>query len=400
MALLTIEEGAGNDLEPSPLKDYPLFGLGFRPFYLLAAVFAVVSVPVWLVKYLGWTDSLAHVDLTWHVHEMVFGFAIAVIVGFLYTAGRNWTGLWTPRRGTLAAIAALWIAGRTGMLLLNPLWAAVLDVSFVPVATWPLYNVIKRAGNKRNMFLIGLLLILTATNIAFHAAKLGLITLSPLQPVYAAIMIIVVIESVIGGRVIPNFTANAVKGTRPVINERRDRISLALTAGAGLAWSCGLPAPMTAGLAAAAAVAQATRLFGWKPLCTIRNPLLWILHVSYGWIPFGFLLLALAALGFVTSSAAFHVLAIGSMAGLIIGMITRTTLGHTGRMLKAGKAEISMYALIQLGVITRFAAAVTGGALRDNLLIIAVIAWSGAFAAYLVVYGPYLMTARIDGREG
>ncbi|KRB67857.1 NnrS family protein [Noviherbaspirillum sp. Root189] len=400
MALLTIEEGERNEMKPSPLNDHPLFRLGFRPFYLLSAAFAVVSVPVWLAKYFGWTNGLAQVDLTWHVHEMVYGFAIAVIIGFLYTAGRNWTGLWTPRRGALAAIVALWIAGRAGMLFLDPLWAAVLDMSFLPVATWPLYKVIKRAGNKRNMFLIALLSILSATNIAFHAAKLELIAMSPLQPVYAAIMIIVIIESVIGGRVIPNFTANAVKGARPVINERRDRISLAFTVGAGLAWSCGLPAPMTASLAAAAAVAQATRLIGWKPLCTVRNPLLWILHLSYGWIPFGFLLLSLAALGVVTSSAAFHVLAIGSMAGLIIGMITRTTLGHTGRMLKAGKAETSMYALIQFGMMARFAAAVTGGSLRESLLIATAVAWSGAFAVYLIVYGPYLMTARIDGREG
>lgn len=400
MALLTVEDSARREIQPSPLNDHPLFRLGFRPFYMLAAAFAVISVSVWLVKYLGWTSKFTNVDLTWHVHEMVFGFAIAAIVGFLYTAGRNWTGLWTPRRGILAAIAALWIAGRAGMLLLDPLWAAVLDASFLPVATWPLYKVIKRAGNKRNMFLIGLLSVLSASNITFHAARLGLVALSPLQPVYAAIMIVVIMESVIGGRIIPNFTANAVKGAQPVINARRDRISLVLTVGAGLAWCAGFPAPMTAGLAAAAAVAQATRLLGWKPQCTVRNPLLWILHVSYGCIPLGFLLLSLAVLGVGTSSAAFHVLAIGSMAGLIIGMITRTALGHTGRLLKAGKAETSMYALMQLGMIARFAAAMTGGTLRDNLLIVAAAAWASAFALYLIVYGPYLVTARIDGRAG
>lgn len=400
MALLTIEENSEKEINSSALWEHPLFRLGFRPFYLLAAAFAVVSVPLWLAKYFGWTDSLPHIDLTWHVHEMIFGFGIAVIVGFLYTAGRNWTGLWTPRRGMLAAIAALWIAGRAGMLLLDPIWAAIVDAAFLPVATWPLYRVIKRAGNKRNMFLVALLSLLAATNIAFHMAKIGLISISPLQPLYGAIMIVVIIESVIGGRVIPHFTANAVKGVQPIINERRDHIGLALTIGAGVAWSFGLPAPLTASLAAAAAVAQATRVLGWKPLCTLRNPLLWILHVSYAWIPMGFLLLSLAVLGVVTTSAAFHVLAIGSMAGLIIGMITRTALGHTGRILKAGKAETVMYVLMQVGLVSRFIAALTDGVTRDALLLATAVAWTGAFALYLVVYGPYLMSARIDGREG
>ncbi|WP_334187657.1 NnrS family protein [Noviherbaspirillum sp.] len=400
MTLRTIDESAANEIRPSGLKNHPLFQLGFRPFYLLAAAFAVVSVPLWLIKYFGWINRPMQVDLSWHVHEMVFGFAIAVIVGFLYTAARNWTGLWTPRHGALAAIAALWIAGRAGMLFLDPLWAALLDASFLPVASWPLYTVIKRAGNKRNMLLIALLSILSAANIVFHIARMDLIAISPLQPLYAAILLVVVIESVIGGRVIPNFTSNAVTGAKPVVDERRDHISLAVTVIAALAWSFGFPPPLTASLAAAAAVAQATRLIGWKPLCTMRNPLLWILHISYAWIPVGFLLLSLAALGVVSPSAAFHVLAIGSMAGLIIGMITRTSLGHTGRILKAGKAEVAMYFLMQAGIISRFAAAITSGSARDTLLVAAAIAWVGAFLIFLVVYTPYLTSARIDGREG
>jgi uncharacterized protein involved in response to NO len=157
---------------------------------------------------------------------------------------------------------------------------------------------------------------------------------------------------------------------------------------------------MVAALAAAAAVAQATRLLGWKPLCSVRNPLLWILHVSYGWIPVGFLLLSLAALKLVPASAAIHVLAIGSIAGLIIGMVTRTTLGHTGRMLKAGTGETAMYGLMQLGVLARLIAAVGPDTMRDLALGITTASWSTAFVIYLLVYGPYLFKPRVDGREG
>jgi uncharacterized protein involved in response to NO len=400
MTLLTIEDTSAPGPGKRLLSDPPLLRLGFRPFYLLAATLAAISVPLWLARYFGMMPRLAHVDLNWHMHEMIFGFAIAVIIGFLYTAGRNWTGLWTPRRGALAAIAGLWIAGRAAMLLADPLPAALIDLAFLPVATWPLYRVLQRAGNKRNLFLVLLLGLLTASNLGFHAARLGWLTMAPTHPVHAAIMIIVIIETAIGGRVIPMFTANAVRGVKTVVNQRRDRIALAFTAGAGLAWICVLPGPLVAGIAIAAAAAQATRLAGWKPFCTLRNPLLWILHVSYAWLVAGLALLALAALGVVSASAAFHVLAVGSMAGLILGMITRTALGHTGRTLAAGNAETVMYALMQAGVLARLAAAIGPDAWRNGALVLAAASWTAAFVLYLIVYAPYLFRARIDGKEG
>ncbi|TFW01803.1 NnrS family protein [Oxalobacteraceae bacterium OM1] len=396
MSLLTIQDPAG---VPDTGPRHALFALGFRPFYLLAAAFAGVSIPLWLASYYGWS-AFPHVALAWHVHEMVFGFVIAVVIGFLYTAGRNWTGLWTPRGKALAALAVLWIAGRAAMLFAPPVLAALIDFAFLPAAAWPLYRVLKRSGNKRNMVLVGLLALLTLANGVFHAAALGVLPVSPLQPVYAAIMVIVIIEAVIGGRVIPNFTANAVKGSNPVQNAKRDRISMAFTAAAAIAWVAGFPAPATAALAIAAAVAQATRLIGWKPLCTLRNPLLWILHLSYAWIPLGFVMLALSQLGVVPQSAAVHLLAVGAIAGLILGMITRTALGHTGRMLKAGPAETAMYVLIQCGVALRLVAAMASGELRDVALLSAAGCWSAAFAVYVLTYAPYLFRPRVDGKEG
>lgn len=400
MSLMSIEEPRVPAKDGSSFTHHPVFRLGFRPFYLLAAAFAAISIPLWIARYFGLAQGMVHVDLNWHMHEMVFGFAIAVIVGFLYTAGRNWTGLWTPRRGHLAALAALWIAGRIAMLICPPVAAAVVDSLFLPLAAWSFYKVLKRTSNKRNMFLAGLLGMLALVNIVFHLSVLGWLPLSSTSAIEAAILIVVMIESVIGGRVIPGFTANGVQGVKPVVNEKRDRITIALTACAALAWVFAVPAPLLASLAFAASCAQLTRLAGWKPQATFGNPLLWILHISYAWIAVGFFLMSLAAINVVTVSAAFHALTVGSMAGLIIGMITRTALGHTGRQLRAGRSEFAMYLLIQCGVVARLLAAADVMGMRSALLVVAAISWCAAFVVYVAVYGPYLLRARVDGREG
>lgn len=400
MALLTIDEPETSDSRGLWKADHPLWRLGFRPFYLLAAGFSAIAVPLWIARYLGMLSGWQQIGLNWHMHEMVFGMALAIIVGFLYTAGRNWTGLWTPRNSHLAALAALWLAGRIAMLSAPPILAAAIDVLFLPFAAWPLYRVLKQSGNKRNLFLVGLLGMLTLANGAFHGAVLGWINMSAILPIQTAILVIVVIESVIGARVIPMFTTNGAPGTKPVVHARRDNIALGLTVAGSLAWVFGLPAPMVAALTFAAGCAVLLRVAGWQPHRTLRVPLLWVLHLSYGWIGIGFILLSLAALHLVPVSAAFHALTVGSMAGLIIGMITRTALGHTGRLLKAGNAEIAMYSLIQLGAVTRVWAAFGAADIQQVLLIAAAICWSAAFLVYVVKYAPYLSRPRIDGREG
>lgn len=396
MALLTIEE-ARPAPAPAP-RGMPLFALGFRPFYLLGAAFAALAVPLWIAAQAG-VRLPVRVDMLWHMHEMVFGFALAIVVGFLYTAGYNWTKLWTPRGRQLAAIAGLWVAGRAAMLCAPPVWGAAVDAVFLPVAAWPLYRVLKQSGNRRNMFLVVLLGLLALCNVCYHAAALGWAHIDPMKPVHGAIMLIVVIEIAIGGRVIPMFTRNAVPDARPVQDERRDRWALVLTVLAGAAWTFGLEARLTASLALFAAVGQGARLIGWQPWRTWRNPLLWVLHVSYFWIPFGFALLALSELGYVTGSAALHVLTVGALAGLIMGMITRTALGHTGRALRAGRSELAMFVLVQAAVVLRFGAAVLP-AWRDTGLVLATVCWSAAFLVYLAVYVPYLTAARADGRAG
>lgn len=379
--------------------------LGFRPFYLFGAAFAGVAAPAWMAQVFGWIDA-PRLNLLWHMHEMVYGFVVAIVIGFLYTAGRNWTGLWTPRATALAALVALWLAGRVALLAAPPLVAAAIDLAFLPLATLPLYRVIRRAGNTRNLSMVALLAALALANAAFHASALGLAPaltpFSPLQPLYFALAAIVVMEAILGGRVIPNFTANAVPGMRPSRYPDLELASLLLTIGAGLAWACAPGSLLQALLCIAAALAQSLRLAGWKPWCTLGRPLLWILHLSYAWIPAGFLLLAAACFGLVPGSAGVHLLGLGAMGGLIIGMITRSALGHTGRALEAGRSEVAMYVLLQVGVLARVTAALAVGSdlLRDGGLLLAMVCWSLAFGLYCVVYGPRLVRARVDGKEG
>ena len=400
MSLYTIEEPAASAVHPLWSGQHALWALGFRPFYILAALLAALFVPLWLAHYLGWADASAHITLGWHMHEMVFGFALAVVVGFLFTAGQAWTGLRTPHGAQLAALALVWVAGRVAMLT-SPAWlAAGIDLLFLPWAAWCMYSVLQRAGNKRNMFLVLLLALLTVANAAFHGATMGVLPVGQVAPIHAAILLIVLIESVIGGRVIPMFTDNAAPGPKALVLPRNDKIAMAIMVAAVAGWIVGAPGPLMAGLAFLACCATALRLAGWKPQRTLRFPLLWILHLSYAWIPAGFLLLAFAALGFGTPSTAFHALAVGSMAGLIIGMMTRTTRGHTGRKMVAGKAETTMYLLIQAGAFARVAAGMAPPEWRSSLLIAAGACWSGAFALFLAVYAPYLWRARIDGKEG
>ncbi|MGK5023317.1 NnrS family protein [Janthinobacterium sp. RB2R34] len=379
---------------------HPVWQLGFRPFYLLAALFAAVSIPLWLATYMGVNTGMLQVSMGWHMHEMVFGFAVAVVVGFLFTAGRNWTGLPTPQGWHLMALAAVWLAGRVAMLAATASVAAVIDMLFLPLSAWPLFMVLQRSGNHRNLFLVGLLALLTLANGLYHASVMGMLALSYFIPVQAAIFVIVLIETVIGARVIPMFTRNGAPGSTPVASPKRALVAVGLMAAASVAWIAGAPGVVTAPVCLAAGAMSLANLLAWQPQRTLRVPLLWILHLSYGWIAIGFALLAAASLQWLPASAAFHALTVGSMAGLVIGMMTRTTLGHTGRPLKAGRAETLMYWMVQLGAVARLAAAVGPASLALPALLLAGICWSAAFILYAVTYAPYLWQPRVDGREG
>jgi len=398
---LPILASARPAIAPPAPTGWPVLRLGFRPFYLGAALFGALAVPLWIALYLGaMTGGLAVPPLLWHAHEMLFGFAAAVITGFLMTAGKAWTGLATPRGAFLGVLAGLWLAARVAALVAPyPVYAA-LDVLLLPLVAGVLVHILLRAGNHRNLPLAGILLLLSLANLLFHLSVIGTIGLSPLLPLYAGLALIVLIECVMGGRVIPAFTMSATPGLKLAGRPMLERSVLSVTVLALCLWIFAPAGPLTGLVFALAAALHALRQWHWKPWVTRRRPILWILHASYAWIAIGFGLLALAQAGWVGTSAGIHALAVGATGGLIIGMITRTARGHTGRPLQVTKAEVLAYALVMAAATLRVLVPLVAPGWLVPSLILAAGAWSAAFAIYVAVYGPWLLRTRADGKDG
>ena len=377
-----------------------LFALGFRPFYLLAALFAAVAMPAWVADLAGYGWPTAYLEgLAWHQHEMVFGFALAVIAGFLLTAARVWSGRPTPSGLPLALLAAQWLAARV-LMLTGPGWlGALVDVAFPFVLAAVLARVLFAARNRRNYFVPALLAALGAADACFHLSTLGLIELPASLAVQGALYLIVILLIVMAGRVVPAFTASALPQAKLRRSAALDRAALALSVIALACALAGLGGWTTAAPAFAAAAMHAARQAGWAPLATRGRPLLWILHLSHAWIPAGFVLLGLGAFGIAIGAAALHAFAVGAVSGTIVGMMTRTALGHTGRPLMAGAAETLAYVLILAAALLRVAAALILSAYLP-LVIASAALWSAAFLTYFVAYAPRLAQPRLDGKPG
>jgi len=390
-----------NSAVPAGGTEFALFNLGFRPFFLLAALFAASSLPVWAAQYFGVLPAVGHVaGVAWHAHEMVYGFAIAVVTGFLFTAARNWTGLPTPTGRLLAALAAFWVLGRVAMLT-GPGWlAAIVDVAFLPAVAGCLWKPLQQTRN-RNRFFVGILLALAGVNGVFHGAHLGGIDMAPLLIMGMALGLVVMIVAIMAGRVVPAFTKNALRSARIRQVPGLDAIALVSLALALVAWIAAWPAWLLVPMATLAAGANAVRLWSWDPWSTRSQPILWILHLSYAWIPIGLLVLALAVAGVAGSTAlAVHAWGAGAVGGMIIGMITRTALGHTGRPLSVGRAEVIAYCLVHLGAIARVFVPLVWPPAYGAALVAAAALWSVAFGIYCVVYWPLLSRVRADGKPG
>jgi len=384
-----------------PPRNFALWNLGFRPLYLLAGVFATLSVPVWTAQYVGWLGANAIVaGPLWHAHELIFGYAFAVIVGFLFTAGRNWANQPTPTGATLAAIVALWVTARMLVLTQYALAAAAFDTAFALAAAAGIAVPLLRGGNRRNYFFIALLLGLGLANLAFHLAMSGVIDF-PLQlSLQVGLDIVLFIMVVMGGRVIPMFTMNGVPGvlcTRLPWIERLAPISvLALLAADALA----TPAVIIGPIAVAAAVVHAVRLTLWRPWRTLKTPIVWILHCAYTWIVLYLVLRALAAWDLAPVSLATHALTVGAIGGLTLGMMTRTSLGHTGRPLQTGRAEVFCYAAIQLAALMRVFLPLAFPSLYLQAIVGSGLLWSAAFGVFTISYWPILSRPRLDGKPG
>jgi uncharacterized protein involved in response to NO len=385
---------------PAP-AGFALWNLGFRPFYLLAGLFATLSVPLWMAQYAGWFGGYAIIPgPLWHAHEMLFGYAFAVIVGFLFTAGRNWANQPTPTGATLAAIAALWVAGRVLVLTPYALAAAAFDTGFALAAAIGIAVPFVRSGNRRNYFFIALLLGMGAANLAFHLGMVGLPALPVQRGLQIGLDIVLFIMVVMGGRVIPMFTMNGIPGVICVRLPWLERLAAGGVLALLAADVAGAPEMVIGPIAALAAAAHAARLALWRPWLTLKKPIVWILHCSYTWIVIALALRALAAFELVPAGLAIHALSVGAIGGLTLGMMTRTSLGHTGRPLQTGNAELFCYLAIQLAALMRVFLPLAFPSLHLESIVGSGLLWSAAFGVFTVSYWPILSRPRADGRPG
>lgn len=384
---------------------HPFFRGGFRPFFFGGPAWALIALCLWIFTLTGEISLPAALDpLAWHRHEMLFGFVGAIISGFLLTAVPNWTGRLPIAGWPLGGLFALWIAARLALLFsaVTGLWlASILDVGFFLVLGLLAAREVLEANN-RNVPVVGMILLFGLADAIDYLAIGGVI---PLPDVgwQLAIAIVVLLISLIGGRIIPSFTRNWMVKQRmakglPTQPGRFDLLVIAATAVALLAWVSGPPETPTGIVLVAAAVLQAVRWARWSGYRTFADPLVLILHVGYVWVPIGLALLGFSLMALVPRSAAIHALTAGAMATMILAVMTRASLGHTARELKANSATVVLYFLVTAGAVLRVTASLR---LIDYSMGIEIagLAWGAALVVFLIAYAPVLWRPRL-GEHG
>lgn len=380
---------------------HAIFSGGFRPFFLFGALFAIVSIALWLADLMGYVyldTRLAAVD--WHRHEMLFGYTSAVIAGFLFTAVPNWTGRFPVVGWPLIAIFVLWVSGRVAMLIGNEgvpySLIAIIDAAFLPLLGTVIAREIISGKNWRNLRVLAPVLVFGIANIWFHVEMLnGGLGSAPIRLGFASVLVLLML---IGGRVIPSFTRNWLArrepGKLPKPFDRYDTITVAASAVTLGVWTAVSSAPLLGVAFGILGVAHIVRLWRWAGLRTLANPLLLVLHVFYAFVPIGFLTLAAGMLwdNPALNIGALHVFGIGAAGGLTLAVMIRASLGHTGRTLATDKvlnvvmiAVLFSVALRLVGAVwPEFDWAITGSAL----------AWITAFGLFTFRVGPWLIAPR------
>lgn len=391
------------------LFDSPFWGRGFRPFFLLGAVYAVLMISAWVLFLHGvinvpvsWNNPAL-----WHAHEMIYGFTVAIIAGFLLTAVANWTGSAPVRRMNLALLCAVWVAGRAAFWCpyASPFLLSLIDLSFLPLLAVSLSVPLVHTKNKRNFIFLGLLAVLFSGNLHMHLATVGVAGGDPRLTAYASVLVIVMMISLVGSRIIPSFTVAGLRMQGRLVYQtdqgKTDIFSLLLLlALTVLVMVRGLESLATGVFAAVAGLAHLWRMRFWHTLKTGGEPLLWILHAGHLWLVVGLLTLGLHGLGLVDQpSLALHMLTVGCIGSMTLGMMARVALGHTGRPIIAGTPVTVSFWMMQGAAFIRCLAIL----MRDenyNLWIAGSgLLWAAAFIIYLAVYTPMLLGPRPDGTE-
>ena len=376
-----------------------LFSYGFRPFFLFGAVYAGAMVPLWLAVFAGHVSlPSAFTPRDWHVHEMLFGYVGAVIAGFLLTAVPNWTGRLPIQGAPLAVLFATWLAGRlavTFSVFIGWEIALAIDAAFLLLLAAAAAREIVAGRKWNNLMVVGIISLLTISNIAFHVeAQFGGVAEYSTR---IGVGLVVTLVCLIGGRIVPSFTRNWLArrepGRLPVPFNRFDAIAMATGVCAMVAWIVAPSGRFTAVALGIAGVLHLVRLARWAGDRTVSDRLVLILHVAYAFVPAGFLLAALAAVDLVAPSAGIHAWTGGAIGSMTIAVMTRASLGHTGQALSASIATQFVYASIVIAALARVCAALEP-AHSVPLLMVAGVAWAGAFLGFAFVYAPLLCRVR------
>jgi len=384
-------------------KDFALFKLGFRPFFLFAGLFSILLM---LTFILGLVTGVWHYNyfplFIWHAHEMIFGYAVAVIAGFLLTSVRNWTGMDTATGKTLILLLLLWLAGRIASAIPNlPEWLiAAVDIAFLPTLAVVLLRPILKVKQHRNIPVPLLLLFMTVGNALIYAEMLDLSFGSIEKGIIVGVGALLLLTSIIGGRVMPFFTERGLPGAHAV---KRKWVELTATPSIAL-WLIAelvVPGSYWVVLAASAAVViHVTRLVGWGNMQIWKEPMLWIIYLAYGWMVAGFLLQILASLELVATTAALHGWTVGTVGMFTLGMMARVSLGHTGRPISAHPAMTMGFVVLGLVSLSRVVVPIFLPPMEEMALMIAGAGWVLVFSIFVWIYAPYLIQPRADGQDG
>ena len=387
----------------------PLFRLGFRPFFLAGALFSVVTILLWLLLYRG-TINFQPLGggYWWHIHEMIFGFGCAIIAGFLLTAVQNWTGLPGVQGKMLAALFILWLMARIFLLFpdfFGSTFSTFLDLAFLPCVAFILAKPILAIKQYRNLFFVPLLAIFTLANAQMHVSIYYPDIISMQYAGYAGVMLITLLISVMAGRVVPMFTANGTQTSKVTALPWLEKLtngSLALiTILLLLHPIIGINNFYIGIILIFAGIFQAMRWLRWRPWITLGVPLLWSLHLSIKALAFGLILLGLSYLTpQIPTNHIWHLVTIGGIGGVILAMISRVSLGHTGRPLQAPKLmSLAFSAMVLASLVRSFGP----WALPEKTMLFLDISgflWLLSFGLFVVFYGPMLLKSRADGRPG
>lgn len=394
---------------PTVARRMALFAYGFRPFFLLAGLFAVGSVSWWLVA-LPDTAGIVQRDaaLAWHRHEMLFGFLPAAVAGFMLTAVPSWTG----RRGyagwPLAGLAAVWLAARVAMLPalgLPPLWAAALDLAFLPLLMAMIAPALLRAGINHNFPFLLVLAALAIASLLDHLELMGLWPHAGAMGRLLAVDTMLILLALVGGRVTPAFTVSGLRQAGRAIRitpasalDTSALLSLLLILVVDLGW----PGSRAAGIVAlAAALLHAARLSRWQGHRSLGAPIVAILHLAYTWIPLGLALKAAWLLsGWPPGAHWLHAFSVGAFATTILAVMTRAALGHTGRPITAAPVTVIAYFCISAAALTRVFGPALAPGHYPHMLMLSGVLWILAFVCFLWVYAPILVYSRADGKPG